>query len=87
LVGVLGATADQHVPPRHPHMLVLGLELEGDEPVGFRKCIDLASGNRLPLNAHHAHLHQGWAGVAVFETLDTSSYLVRRTPRSRTAKH
>jgi hypothetical protein len=68
LVGVLGASAgaDQHI-PRHQHMLVLGVEFDGEEPVGFRKCIDLAAGNRLPLTAHHSALHVGRGGVALFE--------------------
>ncbi len=52
---------------RHPHMLVLGLELdETGEPVGFRKCVDLAANSRLPLNAHHEHMHFGTAGEALF---------------------
>jgi hypothetical protein len=48
-------------------MLVLGVQFEGGEPVGFRKCVDLAAGRKLPLNAHHAHLHTGRAGEALFE--------------------
>lgn len=51
----------------HPHMLVLGLELdEAGEPVAFRKCVDLAAGQALPLNAHHEHLHFGTAGSNLF---------------------
>jgi len=54
--------------PEHPHVLVLGLELdEQGEPVDFRKCVDLASNQALPLNAHHEHLHFGTAGEALFE--------------------
>jgi len=54
--------------PKHPHMLVLGLELDEDgEPVGFRKCIDLAANQALPLNAQHQHVHFGTAGEALFE--------------------
>ena len=52
---------------RHPHMLVLGLEIdESGEPVGFRKCVDIAASRRLPLNAHHEHLHTGSAGEMLF---------------------
>ena len=62
----VGAGMAQGGPPVHPHMLVLGLELDGDgEPVGFRKCVDLAAGQALPLNAHHAHAHTGRAGNAL----------------------
>src|SRR5918994_6940102 len=51
----------------HPHMLVLGLELDASgEPVGFRKCVDLAAGEVLPLEAHHEQVHFGTAGEALF---------------------
>ena len=51
----------------HPHMLVLGLELDASgEPVGFRKCVDLAAGQALPLNAQHQHVHFGTAGEHLF---------------------
>lgn len=51
----------------HPHMLVLGLELdEFEEPVGFRRCVDLAAGRTLPLNAQHEHMHFGTAGLKLF---------------------
>jgi len=54
--------------PEHPHMLVLGLELdEQGGPVGFRKCIDLAANQALPLRAQHQHVHFGTAGEALFE--------------------
>lgn len=52
----------------HPHMLVLGLELdESGEPIGFRKCVDLAANRELPLSAHHEHVHFGTAGLNLFE--------------------
>jgi hypothetical protein len=48
-------------------MLVLGLELdESGEPVGIRKCVDLAAGEALLLTAHHQHVHFGTAGEALF---------------------
>ena len=51
----------------HPHMLVLGLELDAsEEPVGFRKCVDLAANEALPLNAQHQHVHFGTAGEHLF---------------------
>jgi hypothetical protein len=66
LVGVLGASAgaDQHI-PLHPHMLVLGIEFDGDQPVSYDKCIDLAANNKLPLTAHHSALHVGTGGAAL----------------------
>jgi len=66
LVGILGtsAGADQHI-PLHPHMLVLGIEFDGEEPVGYEKCIDLAANNKLPLSAHHSALHVGTGGEAL----------------------
>ena len=66
LVGVLGATAgaDEHI-PLHPHMLVLGIEFDGEEPVSYEACIDLAANNRLPLTAHHSALHVGTGGEAL----------------------
>lgn len=49
----------------HPHMLLLGLEFdETGEPIGFRKCVDLAGNRRVPLHAHHEHLHFGDSGVS-----------------------
>jgi hypothetical protein len=56
------AASAGEVPP-HGHMLVLGLEFdEHGEPVAFRKCVDLAGGQAVPLRAHHAHIHVGKAG-------------------------
>jgi hypothetical protein len=52
--------------PLHGHMLVLGIQFDGDTPVGFRKCVDVASSKALKLNAHHDHLHTGRAGEALF---------------------
>jgi hypothetical protein len=66
LAGMLATPASTQELPPHPHILLLGLEFENDEPVGFRKCVDLAAGRALPLNAHHEHLHFGTAGEALF---------------------
>ena len=52
-------------PPPHGHVLLLGLQFDGDEVVGFRKCVDLANGGALRNNAHHDNLHTGRAGEAV----------------------
>jgi hypothetical protein len=64
LVGVLGTpgVAQEGPPPPHPHMLVLGLEFDGEEPVDYKKCVDVAGNRAVPLNAHHAHIHTGTAG-------------------------
>lgn len=66
VVGLQAAPAASDEPPQHPHMLVLGLKFdEAGEPVEFRRCIDVAAGQTLPLNAHHAHIHTGAAGHAL----------------------
>lgn len=66
-LGVLAAPALSQGPPEHPHMLVVGLELdENENPVSFRRCVDLAAGKALPLKAHHAHVHTGRAGEALW---------------------
>lgn len=67
-VTAASAPADETVPHTEPHahMLVLGVQFDGDEPVGYRRCIDLAANQPVPLNAHHAHLHTGQAGAAQF---------------------
>jgi hypothetical protein len=65
-LGLQAAPAASDEVPRHPHMLVLGLQLDDmGEPIGFRRCVDLAAGQALPLNAHHAHVHTGTAGEAL----------------------
>ena len=57
--------------PDHPHMLVQRpvVEMVNGVPTltGFRKCVDLAAGRTVPLHAHHAHIHTGTAGAALFE--------------------
>jgi hypothetical protein len=57
--------------PEHPHMLVQRPVVEMIDGVlyltGFRKCVDLAGGRAVPLNAHHANIHTGTAGQALFE--------------------
>lgn len=64
---VIPAAGQEDFEP-HPHMLVLGVEFdETGEPVAFKKCIDLAANQALPLTAHHEHMHFGTAGVALFD--------------------
>lgn len=63
----LPAAAEEDFDP-HPHMLfqrpVFG-EIDGHPHlISVRKCVDLANNNRLPLHAHHEHLHFGSSGVS-----------------------
>lgn len=52
-------------PVEHGHVLVLGLQFDGDGNPSIRKCVDLANGRALRNNAHHDNLHTGRAGEAV----------------------
>lgn len=67
------AMADGHtapIPP-HGHILVLGAEVgfteEGPVLLDYRKCVDVAANQALPLNSHHEHVHFGQAGIALTE--------------------
>ena len=64
LVGVLAipamASANGGIPP-HGHMLVLGVEFGPTGPT-YKKCVDLANNQAVPLHAHHEHLHFGSTG-------------------------
>lgn len=69
VASIPSAVADEHddaIPP-HPHVLVLGAKLDasGDALVSYRKCVDVAANQALPLNAHHEHVHFGRAGIAL----------------------
>jgi hypothetical protein len=71
-VSAVGAgTAQEHGIPDHPHMLVLGIEIgevEGSFAVlGWRKCVDLAAGQPVPLHAHHDQLHFGPVNDVLFD--------------------
>ena len=69
VVGALGVSAMASAngePPPHGHMLILGLEFGGPTEITYKKCVDLANNQALPLNAHHEHLHTGNAGEALF---------------------
>lgn len=83
VIGTAGtATADEHEEPPsstlHPHALVIGAG--GDEFTGFTAvtCVDLAAGEPVPLNAHHAHIHAGVAGEALFT--NTSNFAIPLQP-------
>ncbi|MFI7482118.1 hypothetical protein ACH9EU_06835 [Kocuria sp. M1R5S2] len=74
LLGPLAGTASAHdheepppgPPPAHNHMLVLGLQVDAlGNPVGFRKCVDLAGGQALDISVHHRTVHTGKAGAAL----------------------
>jgi hypothetical protein len=78
-LGVLApaASADEGgEPPPHGHMLVQRLDVQEElveidgEPwlevtLTFRRCVDVAAGRYLPLQAHHDSIHTGSAGAAL----------------------
>jgi hypothetical protein len=67
VAAAIPAAAEEHTPP-HAHMLVQRVELgEVDGTmslVGFRKCVDLAANQPIPLNAHHEHIHTGGTAIS-----------------------
>ena len=66
-VGMAPAAADEGgMPPEHGHIFVLGVQF-GEDSITYRKCIDLAAGQALPLHVHHATIHRGKAGDALRE--------------------
>lgn len=70
LLGTFASSAMSQEPPRHPHMLVLGLQFDdGDDedPTGYRSCVDLAGNRALPIHAHHETVHTGRAGEALWQ--------------------
>lgn len=69
LLGLMaGPTLAQ--PPEHGHALLLQVEFDGPPAPGnlegFDRCVELANGQALPLNAHHQQVHQGTAGEMLF---------------------
>lgn len=61
------APGEQTTLEEHPHALVLGVVFDGEEnPISYRRCIDLAANQALPLNAQHQHMHFGTAGEKLF---------------------
>jgi hypothetical protein len=61
------ATGEDETFEEHPHALVLGVAFDDEgNPISYRKCIDLAAGQALRLNAHHDHMHFGTAGEKLF---------------------
>jgi hypothetical protein len=53
-MAVPAAAVDVHEP--HPHVLLVGVEMTEMGPT-YRKCVDLAGGRSIPLNALHANVH------------------------------
>lgn len=91
VVGMLGAMlagpALSDGPPPHGHLMVTGLEVDDEgEPVGWKKCRELANGQPVPLNAHHAHLHTGRAGEAQWEAGNAVIPLAPLTPWANCAE-
>ena len=76
-IAMLGVVfAHEHgATPDHPHMLVQAPQIDviyiddvaWAAVVGWRKCVDLAGGRNVPLQAHHDGIHTGRAGEALFE--------------------
>lgn len=66
--GFVSPAGSEGVPP-HTHLLLTGIELDetGEWPVSIKKCRPLANGHSVPLQAHHANLHTGRAGEALWE--------------------
>jgi hypothetical protein len=61
----------QEFPP-HGHLLLIGAEIGPPvapgppyQILGFERCVELAAGNPVPLNAHHDRVHFGRAGRAL----------------------
>lgn len=67
ILALVGPAQADQAPP-HGHMLVMGVKFGDEGPIGFEKCVDLAAGRALALNAHHAHIHTGKAGEALSRT-------------------
>lgn len=70
VAGASAASAEGHVPeefPEHGHVLLIGadVDVEAEQLIGVRKCVDLAAGNALPLVSHHEHVHFGRANEAL----------------------
>lgn len=64
LVLTVPAFAEGHPPPtEHGHIILIGAN---EANFTYRKCVDLAAGRALRLNAHHGHLHTGRAGEALW---------------------
>jgi hypothetical protein len=66
------SAADEHGDtPEHGHIRLLHATWTGPgvgpgtEVLSYRKCVDLAGGNALPLQAHHDTVHTGRAGQAL----------------------
>lgn len=62
------AQAQEHeATPEHGHLLVTGITFDDTgEPVSFKKCRLIANGQAVPLHAHHATVHTGRAGEALW---------------------
>jgi hypothetical protein len=68
------ASAEEHPPafPPHGHLLLIGAEIGPPvapgppyQVLGFKRCVELAAGNPVPLHAHHDRVHFGRAGRAL----------------------
>jgi hypothetical protein len=71
MVALPAAAHEEPGTPLHGHMRLLHAEWTGPgvgpgtELISYGKCIDLAGGKALPLQAHHDTVHTGRAGAAL----------------------
>jgi hypothetical protein len=71
MAGASAAEEEHGDPPEHGHIRLLHATGTGPgvgpgtEVLSYRKCIDLANGKALPMQAHHHTVHTGRAGQAL----------------------
>jgi hypothetical protein len=67
--GVVGLAipAAAHEVPEHGHVKLLGVELDENFELTYRRCIDFPSGRGNSWKAHHYGIHTGTAGEALEE--------------------
>lgn len=74
MLAMLASPAAANGLPQHGHVMLIGADFTANPAYpagppwlisGFDKCVDIANGNALKLNAHHSTIHQGRAGEAL----------------------
>lgn len=51
----------EHEDP-HGHVMLIGVQVDGDGFASYKRCVELANGEALPTPAHHHSVHTGNAG-------------------------
>ena len=82
-LGIFAALAvglTQEELPEHPHVMVIGVEFDEvtGAPLSYRQCVELAAGQALRLNSHHAHSHTGTAGYKL--STNASTFVIPLAP-------